>query len=639
MENELKYSKGSYLQYHKDNPINWMVWGSKAFNLAQELDKPIFLSIGYFTCHWCHVMAREVFEDEEVAELLNKQFVCIKVDREELPDVDSFYIQALSILQGGNAGWPANLFLTPDLKPFFGFTYLPKKNFMTIVQQIAYLWKQSKLELIQYAEQVYQYLKENYFNKIGTYPIHILSVNNLEKFLYEVDKRIYEGLDEYGGFGIQPKFPPHQILEYLLYRFEDTPSKFVFEYIDKTLVGMMMGGMYDVIDGGFCRYSTDQKWMVPHFEKMLYDNALLMFIYHKASQIYQDIDRNKAEIFKYVSQTVLEFLSSFLYDSGAYLSSLSAESLDDGVYQEGAYYLFKPGEIQQINNLDLYYSVYEFYNPHTKYRGLILHYKEFPKHKSLNEILGIRNQLKQIRSTKSKPPADNKIIFSWNSMLCYYLLKCYQIYGYDSFLQKASEILDFLISKMFSKDQIYRICVDGYIYEKGMLEDYLWFSLATNLYYQITKKEDYLNVSRKIFDELNTKFFRDGIFYNSQEFLTYDVFDSSIHSNNSLALILALVLENNIQDKYKEIALKMFNFTDNVNHLGSFLLFLDLYKNSQTKVKSRTSLDGDLYKIYFDSVYEVKPSSIEIKKDEKKQVVLSVCQEDKCYEIYKTIEF
>ncbi len=640
--NQLKYSKSKYLLSHKDNPIWWRIYNPENIELAVKVNKPIFLSIGYFSCHWCHVMAREVFEDIEVAKILNDNFVCIKVDREENPDVDSFYIQALSVLSDGNAGWPANLFLTPDAKPFFGFTYLPKTNFINITLKIIEIWKGDKEELINYAQKIYSYLISNYLNLVQNKIIseNLLDFNLLEKFLFRIDKSIYSRLDERGGFSFRPKFPPHQLLEYLLTRFEDTPSKYVFDCLDRTLSSMISGGMYDVIDGGFCRYSVDENWIVPHFEKMLYDNAYLIYIYTKASKIFENIDYNKSKIFLKVALDSYDFLNNFLREGDLFLSSLSAESNVNGKDQEGAYYLFSNEEIYPIkHDLLRFFSLYDFYNPYSNYGGLILHYKNIPNYEELDSINQIVNSLKQIRKNKTKPYVDNKIILSWNSLLGVYLLKSYQEINYLPFLETSRSMINSLLKNFFVDEKIYRVKVKDEVYTEAVLEDYLWLSYFLYEYYFVTKEYKYYELSKFVFNKAKEIFLRDGVFYNSTIFPFFDIFDNSICSNNSLGLILALLF-NEVQN-FKDLIIKILNFEDNFLFLGSFWDFLCKYKQKNTSVKSLVKKQNNSYLINFyplGKINSIHPNYVEIEEGNLKELVLTICDNQKCFQVSKIIE-
>jgi uncharacterized protein YyaL (SSP411 family) len=276
--NRLAHETSPYLLQHADNPVDWFPWSDDAFEKARREDKPIFLSVGYSTCHWCHVMERESFENDEIAAILNEHFVSIKVDREERPDVDDLYMRAVLIFTNGHGGWPMSVFLTPDGKPFFGGTYFPPEQFKRILLEIARLWREERQKVLQAADEVARAIATELQM---TVPVaQPLDARTMETVLKAAEDALLRSLDKtHGGFGGAPKFPPHQALEFLLRRYEATRRLPLWEAIELTLRKMAHGGIYDHIGGGFHRYSVDEKWLVPHFEKMLYDNAQLAQVY------------------------------------------------------------------------------------------------------------------------------------------------------------------------------------------------------------------------------------------------------------------------------------------------------------------------------------------------------------------------
>jgi uncharacterized protein YyaL (SSP411 family) len=633
--NELKNALSSYLVNLADSPIDWKIYNDSSLELAKLSNKPIFLSIGYFSCRWCHVMEREVFYDEEVAKIMNDNFVCIKVDREEMPHLDSFYINALMVLTG-SAGWPANLFLTPSLKPFFGFTYLPKKNFLKVISQISEMWKDQREELLNYAEKVYSYLSFSYLDVVNDGKYVFKDFNKLEEFLYLADRTLNSILDFRGGFSFRPKFPPHQLLEYLLLRFTDNPSKYVLECLDKTLSNMILGGMYDLVDGGFCRYSVDENWMVPHFEKMLYDNSFLLFIYSMASKIFETLDYNKSMVFKKIALDTFDFLNNFLKnDDGMFYSSLSAESLDGNIYREGAYYLFSEDDIKNID-YHKYFSFHRFFDHHESYGGLIVHYKHFPNWEDFSEIDLIREKFRKIRELKDKqnlkrkPEIDNKVILSWNAILSCYLLKSYVFIGNKSFLDTALNIIEFILKNMVnSSGELWRVRVGNTNYIEGILEDYLWLSLA--LFYASNYDSGYLDLSKKFFEK-SKKFLKDGIFYDSEQINSYDVFDNSLHSKNSIGLLIEFLLYDRILNE--DYCAKVLSFEDNLVYFGSLLYFLSFYKLKKTGLYCESvKFENDSYIVRF------LGEDIRVLSGETKRLTFNVCDDKKCFEVVKVIDF
>ncbi|QLH54080.1 MAG: YyaL [Candidatus Kapaibacterium sp.] len=335
--NRLAKEKSPYLQQHAHNPVDWYPWCDEAFEIAKKLDKPIFLSIGYSTCHWCHVMERESFDDEEVAEVLNDVFVCIKVDREERPDIDAFYMKVCQMMTG-SGGWPLTIIMTPDKKPFFAGTYFPKETrynrigIVDLALNVKNVWTNRRADVENSANSLIEYLKQ----KNDKSNIDYLSENYLE----EAFQSLRFAFDKvYGGFGSAPKFPTPQNLLFLLDYFALKNEQTAMQMVEETLVKMRLGGIFDHIGFGFHRYSTDIKWLVPHFEKMLYDQAMLLYTYSKAYQI------TKNQFYLNVSNEIVEYvLRELLFENKAFYSSEDADS--EG--EEGKFYLFEYEELQKI---------------------------------------------------------------------------------------------------------------------------------------------------------------------------------------------------------------------------------------------------------------------------------------------------
>ncbi|MHB8360559.1 MAG: thioredoxin domain-containing protein, partial [Thermoplasmataceae archaeon] len=337
VKNHLKNEESPYLKQHSDNPVDWYPWGDEAFDLAKKLDKPVFLSIGYSTCHWCHVMERESFSDPEVGKALNETFVSIKVDREEMPDIDSFYM-SICIAERGSGGWPLNMILTPDRKPIISYTYLPKESrhgnigLIELSKTIKTLWKEDKESLIQRASELLEVNESKSNNeKIRVDP------EELFKNTYTEMKRSFDW--DYGGFGRSTKFPsPHNII-FLLKYYSYYGDEEALSMAEKTLVSMRFGGIFDQVGYGFHRYSTDRTWKVPHFEKMLYDQAWTMMAYSYAYSF------THKEFYKSVIEEIFQFLERDMKSNdGGYYTAIDADS--EG--EEGKYYLWKREELEDI---------------------------------------------------------------------------------------------------------------------------------------------------------------------------------------------------------------------------------------------------------------------------------------------------
>ncbi|MDL0172596.1 thioredoxin domain-containing protein, partial [Clostridioides difficile] len=336
--NNLINEKSPYLLQHAYNPINWYSWNDEAFKKAKEEDKPIFLSVGYSTCHWCHVMEKESFEDEEVAEIMNRNFVAIKVDKEERPDVDSVYMTVCQAMTG-SGGWPMTIIMTPDKKPFFAGTYFPKYSrynrpgVIDLLENVSEKWNTSRDILIKSGDEIIEALKDDFGvkNTEGDLSKEMLSSS------VRVFKAIYD--EKYGGFGNAPKFPSPQNLMFLMKYYSIEKDKDVLKMVEKTLDGMYRGGLFDHIGFGFSRYSTDKKWLAPHFEKMLYDNAMLTIAFLDAYKI------TKKELYKEIAIKTIDYVVREMKDKeGGFYSAQDADS--EG--EEGKFYTFNPLEIIEV---------------------------------------------------------------------------------------------------------------------------------------------------------------------------------------------------------------------------------------------------------------------------------------------------
>lgn len=469
MANRLKQEKSPYLMQHGENPVDWYPWCEEAFRKAAREDKPVFLSIGYSTCHWCHVMAHESFADLEVADLLNREFISIKVDREERPDIDAVYMSVCQAMTG-SGGWPLTIFMTPEQKPFFAGTYFPKYGgygrfgLMDLLKRVADLWKNNREELLRAGNQI-------------TAAINQEQTSNGQKPNRSLVERAYGQLAQrfdhkWGGFGGSPKFPtPHNLLFLMRYG-EVSQEPNAMKMVEITLEDMARGGIFDHIGGGFSRYSTDEMWLVPHFEKMLYDNALLLIAYTKAYQ------HTKKESFADTAhRTVRYILRELTSEEGGCYCGQDADS--DGV--EGKYYVFTPEEVKAVlGEADgaEFCRLYDI-TATGNFEG-----KSIPNRiRSSVDGWDIGDhrleKLYDYRLNRTKLHKDDKILLSWNAWAMIALAKAGQVLEEPSYLHAAIHIHDFIESKMVTEnDRLYLRYRDGDAAYVGQLEDYAVYALA-----------------------------------------------------------------------------------------------------------------------------------------------------------------
>lgn len=484
MSNRLKNEKSPYLFQHKDNPVDWYPWCREAFQKAADEDKPVFLSIGYSTCHWCHVMAHESFEDAEIAEQLNRDFVCIKVDREERPDIDAVYMAVCQAVTGAG-GWPLTIIMTPEQKPFFAGTYFPKQHrygqpgLKELLKRVADLWKRDREKLLNAGDQIVAAINQGQPSG-GNEPNRALLHEAYGLFHRQFDSK-------WGGFGSAPKFPaPHNLLFLMRYSLlEAAPD--ALEMAQTTLDAMACGGLQDHIGGGFSRYSTDEKWLVPHFEKMLYDNALLIMAYLKAFQL------TKLERYADTARRTADYILRELTDEqGGFYCGQDADS--DSV--EGKYYVFTPEESEAVLGKEDGQAFNRLYGITAagNFEG-----KSIPNRIGQTEdgwqakderLL----KLYQYRLNRVKLHKDDKILLSWNAWTILALSQAGRILGDDRYLHAARRAQQFIENNMTDQNgRLYLRWRDGEAAHIGQLEDYAVYALALLELYRAAFEPEYLN--------------------------------------------------------------------------------------------------------------------------------------------------
>jgi len=554
--NRLASEKSPYLLQHADNPVDWHPWGDEAFEKARNEDKPIFLSIGYSTCHWCHVMAHESFEDDKTARLLNDSFVCVKVDREERPDLDAVYMSVCQTLTG-SGGWPLTIIMTPDKKPFFAATYIPKENrfgrtgLMALIPQISEAWKKRRGEIENSAERVVAVLSKTSEESGG---------GELGKdALDHVYRQLAASFDEvHGGFGGAPKFPsPHNLLFLLRYWSRNGKSE-ALEMVERTLQAMRMGGIYDQIGFGFHRYSTDAEWFAPHFEKMLYDQAMLSMAYVEAYQATrkEEFARTAREIFTYV-------LRDMTSKDGEFYSAEDADS--EGV--EGKFYLWSLGEIKRTLQqdeanlvIDTFSVVKEgnFAQEPTggKPEGNILRQLEtlpatalrlMTSKEDLQRRLEVaRKKLFEEREKRVHPHKDDKILADWNGLMIASFAKAAQALDEPRYAEVAGRAADFVLSKMRGKDgRLLHRYRDGEAAVPGNLDDYAFMAWGLIELYEATFDVGRLRTAMELSAVMLERFWdaENGGFYFTADdtertlYRQKTVYDGAIPSGNSVAML------------------------------------------------------------------------------------------------------
>jgi len=505
--NRLIHETSPYLLQHAYNPVDWYPWGKEALSRAQSEDKPILLSIGYSACHWCHVMERESFENDEIATLMNQNYVCVKVDREERPDLDEIYMQATLAMNQGNGGWPMTVFLTPDQQPIFAGTYFPptdkwgRPGFGTILKKIAEGWHKDRTEIVETATRFTTRLKKSIQVPSPTTVGQAELDAGTDQFAKNFDP-------VFGGFGQAPKFPPATGLSFLLRHYHHTGHAHTLHMVCKTLDAMAAGGMYDHIGGGFSRYSTDERWLVPHFEKMLYDNALLTKTYIEAYQVTQDSNyrRVATEILDYI---IRETTAS----EGGFYSATDADS--EGV--EGKFFVWDPNQIQTIVSSEedatrfcAYYDITDDGNwehhsiPNTP-RSLVDVAQELGcSPEDLQQTIDrVRPLVYQARLKRIPPGLDDKIITAWNGMMISAMAEAARVFGHAQYLEAATKATDFLLRALSRPDGgLYRTYREHKAHLDAYLEDYAFLIEALIDVYEAGASERYLNEAVRLAERL-----------------------------------------------------------------------------------------------------------------------------------------
>ncbi|MEW5798618.1 MAG: thioredoxin domain-containing protein [Bacteroidota bacterium] len=590
MSNRLQNEKSPYLLQHKNNPVDWYPWGEEAFAKAKQENKPIFLSIGYSTCHWCHVMERESFENETTAELMNRNFVSIKVDREERPDVDKVYMTAVQTMTG-QGGWPLSVFLTPDLKPFYGGTYFPPKDgygrpgFPTLLERINEVWQKERENVIHSSNELTTSLQHSHY-------IDSKNTEIDETILKRTYHQIAAGYDpKFAGFGSGPKFPRPVVFNFLFRYYYRTKDQEALRMSLTTLMAMANGGMYDHLGGGFHRYSVDGQWRVPHFEKMLYDQAQLVHSYLDAYQITHD------EFFATVAKETLDYvLRDLTSPEGGFYSAEDADSNDPEHPEhktEGAFYVWKKSDIDRVLTREEsqvfchYFMVEEAGNalsdPQQEFVRKNILFAPFTHEQTaqfcamrVEKVIALldsaKTKLFAARNLRSRPHLDDKIVTSWNGLMIGAFARAGLIFANNKYRNAALDAAEFIRSTMYDgkKQLLFRRYRDGEVKFEAHLDDYAFLISGLIDLYQSTFDLHWLQWADELMGRTITLFWdsSEGGFFDTSGkdpsilVRMKEAYDGAEPTGNAIAVmnLLRLFFLTNTESykKYAESSLKYF---------------------------------------------------------------------------------
>ena len=537
MSNSLQYEKSPYLRDHADNPVNWYPWCDEALEKAIKEDKPIFLSVGYSTCHWCHVMAHESFENTKIADILNKYYVSIKVDREERPDIDSVYMKVCTLING-SGGWPLTALLTPEQKPFYAAAYLPPENsagqlgLASLLTAVASKWRNDRADIEKSAAEITaQLIKKPLLSRAKADGEFLKSA--AEQLAASYDK-------EYGGFGVSPKFPTPQNLLFLLRYGKANGNRALREIVDGTLKAMYRGGIYDHLGGGFCRYSTDREWLAPHFEKTLYDNALLAYTYIEAWQ------SGHYALYREVAENTLDYCMRELSgDNGGYFCGSDADSGG----REGAYYLFTVEEVKKAlgdtdgkNLCDCYDITAEGNFGKESIPNLLINtrWQLIPEGYD-----GLREKLRLYRESRMSLRRDEKQLTAWNGLMLMALAKAAAVFEDARYLNAAHELAEFMGKSFCENGKLKARLCGGELKFDAQLDDYVFYALGLLELYETDHDASHIITALSLAGTVEKHFLSaSGFCYRtsdaSEKLIARpsEIYDSAMPSGNSGAAVL-----------------------------------------------------------------------------------------------------
>lgn len=542
--NRLANANSPYLRQHADNPVDWFPWGEEALARARKENKPLIISIGYAACHWCHVMAHESFIDEEIASFMNAHFVCIKIDREERPDIDQIYMEAVQHITGGG-GWPLNAFALPDGRPFHGGTYFPRHHWLDLLKKIHEVYNTHFADLELQANTLTTAIQSNLFSVPPSAENNLFSREQYDLFIDGWEK-LMDKKD--GGFNSVPKFPMPVVWEFLLQYHYNTGNATALNYVNNTLEAMSKGGIYDQAGGGFSRYSTDKSWKVPHFEKMLYDNAQLISLYAQAYQV-----TNNYEFAGIIRESIAFCERELMNSEGAFYSSLDADS--EG--EEGKFYTFTAAQFKESQDPEVSQLLADFYQVTDEGnweggRNILWRkrtYAEFALQKNISGELfekmlhQAHERLMAVRAARIRPSTDEKIITAWNALMIKAYIDAFHALGTSSYLVSAIRLAQFIEQHMLQAEgNLLRSYRDGNAMIPAFLDDYSILADAFIRLYEATFDIHWLEMSHDLTrfviehfsDENNALFFYTSDFSETLIARKYEIPDTVIPSSNSV---------------------------------------------------------------------------------------------------------
>ncbi len=621
MANRLTQETSPYLLQHAHNPVDWYPWGEEALTRAREEDKPILLSIGYSSCHWCHVMERESFEDPQTASVMNANFVCIKVDREERPDLDSLYMDAVQALTG-QGGWPLNVFLAPDGRPFYGGTYFPPEDrqgfpgFRRLLLALAEAYRTRRGDVVKAADTVMARLKEE-----AQAPVALVTPLS-PQLLVDAHRGLADQFDaQHGGFGTSPKFPQPMVLEFLmrLHRRQGAPG--APEMVEKTLTAMARGGIYDQVGGGFHRYATDRQWLVPHFEKMLYDNALLARMYLHAYQATGNA------FYRRISEETLDYvLREMTSTQGGFYSAQDADT--EG--EEGKYYAWSLQEFADVLGpesaelLQAHFGVTRGGNfeggniLHVVKDAVVLaHERGLSSEEVIRSVHQGKMRLLDARSRRVAPGRDEKVLAAWNGLMLRSMAEAASTFGREDYRRAAENNADFLMRELYRDGRLLRSCTAGRAKTKAFLEDYAGVISGLLATYEMTFRSKWLLHARTLADQML------DLFWDSQRSVFEDtgvdgealvvrprnIYDNAVPCGSSLATEVLLRLSSFTGDpRYSAVAAGALRPMQETMSLypggcGQWLCALDCYLSTAKEIVVIGSPEDPRTRALLDVVY------------------------------------